>query len=343
MTKIGVNGYGRIGKLVVDNLIRRGLPVVHINDPFVTPNSISYSSKYDSVYKLVNLVEEKDNYVSIAKGCDCKCKPTTTSNPIIITYEKDPEKIDWKKSGVDFVIDATGCFLTLESLKHNVNNVILTAPAKDDMQTLVFGVNHEEYSFKENEKSVISNASCTTNCLAPLLKLLEDKFGVDQALMTTVHSLTATQKTVDSLNKKKRLGRSSLVNIIPSTTGAAKCVTKVIPSLVNKVDGMAFRVPTISVSCVDLTVNLKKETNIQEIVKEVEELNSKIIRVSRDEIVSSDLIGDSYSCIVDEKASMALNSKFFKIVCWYDNEYAYAVRTVDLLCYVAKQRSVSFN
>jgi len=274
-------------------------------------------------------------------------KADHTSNKLIINghsisicAEKDPSKIPWKAHGADYVIESTGVFTTGDKCKAHLDagakKVIITAPA--DVPMYVMGVNEKTYDPKH---SIISNASCTTNCLAPLAKVINDKFGIIEGLMTTVHATTATQKTVDGPSGKDwRAGRGAAQNIIPATTGAAKAVTKVIPSLEGKLTGMSFRVPTPDVSVVDLTVRLEKPATYDDICKALQEAANgdlkSIIAYTNDEVVSTDFVGDSHSCIFDAKAGISLNNNFVKLIAWYDNEWGYSNRVVDLLIYVAK-------
>ncbi len=328
--KIGINGFGRIGRMVLRlSLTRTDLEVVAIND-LLDINHLAYLLKYDSVHgKIKSNISIDGNSLNI------------DGQKIQITSEKDPKLIGWDNLGVDVVLECTGIFTTLDTAKYHIDGgapkVVISAPSKD-APMFVMGVNHE--TINKNDL-IISNASCTTNCLAPPIKVLNDNFGVEEALMTTVHAVTATQFTVDGPSKKDfRAGRSSLLNIIPASTGAAKAVTKVIPSLEGKITGMAFRVPTANVSVVDLTVKLSKETSYEEIMSTMEiaskgELKN-ILGFSSDDVVSQDFIGDIRTSIIDSKAGIQLNSKFYKIITWYDNEAGYSSKLLDLATHFCK-------
>lgn len=332
MLKLGINGFGRIGRLVLRaSTERKDLEVVAINDPFIDLDYMVYMLKYDSVHgKFKGTVEAKNG------------KLIVNNTEITITSEKQPENIGWGKSNVDYVIESTGVFKTVETasahIKAGAKKVIISAPSPDaDM--FVMGVNHKKYT---KDMNVVSNASCTTNCLAPIAKVLNDNFGIVEGLMTTVHATTATQKTVDSpSNKDWRGGRGAGANIIPSSTGAAKAVGKVIPELNGKLTGMAFRVPTPNVSVVDLTVRLDKKASydkIKEVVKKASENELKgILAYTEDSVVSTDFIGESCTSIFDANAGIALNDNFVKIVCWYDNEWGYSVKCLDLASYMNSQ------
>ena len=328
--KIGINGFGRIGRMVLRlSLTRTDLEVVAIND-LLDINHLAYLLKYDSVHgKIKSNISIDGNSLNI------------DGQKIQITSKKDPKLIGWDNLGVDVVLECTGIFTTLDTAKYHIDGgapkVVISAPSKD-APMFVMGVNHE--TINKNDL-IISNASCTTNCLAPPIKVLNDNFGVEEALMTTVHAVTATQFTVDGPSKKDfRAGRSSLLNIIPASTGAAKAVTKVIPSLEGKITGMAFRVPTANVSVVDLTVKLSKETSYEEIMNTMEiaskgELKN-ILGFSSDDVVSQDFIGDIRTSIIDSKAGIQLNSKFYKIITWYDNEAGYSSKLLDLATHFCK-------
>ena len=328
--KIGINGFCRIGRMVLRlSMTRTDLEVVAIND-LLDINHLAYLLKYDSVHGKINSnVSIDGNSLNI------------DGHKIQITSEKDPKLIGWDNLGVDVVLECTGIFTTLDTAKYHIDGgapkVVISAPSKA-APMFVMGVNHE--TINKNDL-IISNASCTTNCLAPPIKVLNDNFGVEEALMTTVHAVTATQFTVDGPSKKDfRAGRSSLLNIIPASTGAAKAVTKVIPSLEGKITGMAFRVPTANVSVVDLTVKLSKETSYEEIMNTMEiaskgELKN-ILGFSSDDVVSQDFIGDVRTSIIDSKAGIQLNSKFYKIITWYDNEAGYSSKLLDLATHFCK-------
>ena len=328
--KIGINGFGRIGRMVLRlSLARTDLEVIAIND-LLDINHLAYLLNYDSVHGKINSnISIEGNSLNI------------DGQKIQITSEKDPKLIGWDNLGVDVVLECTGIFTTLDTAKYHIDGgapkVVISAPSKD-APMFVMGVNHD--TINKNDL-IISNASCTTNCLAPPIKVLNDNFGVEEALMTTVHAVTATQFTVDGPSKKDfRAGRSSLLNIIPASTGAAKAVTKVIPSLEGKITGMAFRVPTANVSVVDLTVKLSKETSYEEIMNTMEiaskgELKN-ILGFSSDDVVSQDFIGDVRTSIIDSKAGIQLNSKFYKIITWYDNEAGYSSKLLDLATHFCK-------
>ena len=330
MIKIGINGFGRIGRLVFRAAAAQPekFEIVAINDPFVDPEYMAYMAKYDTAHgKFAGELSSKDG------------KLVVNGHEVNVYGFKDPAEIPWGKDGVEYVIEATGVFKTVDDCQAHLNagarKVIITAPSKD-APMFVMGVNNKTYS---SDMTVISNASCTTNCLAPLAKVINDNFGIKEGLMTTVHAVTATQKTVDGPSKKDwRGGRASMCNIIPSSTGAAKAVGKVIPSLAGKLTGMAFRVPTIDVSVVDLTVNLEKPASYDEIcaaVKSASEGELKgLLGYTEDAVVSSDFLGDSRGSIFDAKAGIALTDTFIKLVAWYDNEWGYSCNVLKLTEYV---------
>ena len=328
--KIGINGFGRIGRMVLRlSLNRSDVEVVAIND-LLDIKHLAYLLKYDSVHgKVISDVSYNDNALIVG------------NSKIDISAERDPSKIEWDKKNVDVVLECTGIFTTLNTAKLHIDGgapkVVISAPSKD-APMYVMGVNHQDL---DKSDLIISNASCTTNCLAPPIKVLNDNFGIDEALMTTVHAVTATQFTVDGPSKKDfRAGRSSLLNIIPASTGAAKAVTKVIPSLEGKITGMAFRVPTANVSVVDLTVKLNTETTYDEIMNIMESASKNelknILGFSSDDVVSQDFIGDVRTSIIDSKAGIELNSKFYKIITWYDNEAGYSSKLLDLSTHFCK-------
>ena len=330
MIKIGINGFGRIGRLVFRAAVAQPekFEIVAINDPFVDPEYMAYMAKYDTAHgKFAGELASKDG------------KLVVNGHEVNVYGFKDPAEIPWGKDGVEYVIEATGVFKTVDDCQAHLNagarKVIITAPSKD-APMFVMGVNNKTYS---SDMTVISNASCTTNCLAPLAKVINDNFGIKEGLMTTVHAVTATQKTVDGPSKKDwRGGRASMCNIIPSSTGAAKAVGKVIPSLAGKLTGMAFRVPTIDVSVVDLTVNIEKPASYDEIcaaVKSASEGELKgLLGYTEDAVVSSDFLGDSRGSIFDAKAGIALTDTFIKLVAWYDNEWGYSCNVLKLTEYV---------
>ena len=330
--KIGINGFGRIGNLTFQAALEKEeVEIVAINDPFIDSDYMAYMVKYDTVHgKFKGEVSAKDGKL-IVNGKEIK-----------VYNEMDPKNIPWGKDGVDYVLECSGVFTTMEKAQAHLDagakKVIISAPSKD-APMFVMGVNNDKYT---NDMNIISNASCTTNCLAPLAKIINDNFGIKDGLMTTVHSTTATQKTVDGASKKDwRGGRAAAANIIPSSTGAAKAVGKVIPELNGKLTGMAFRVPTIDVSVVDLTCNLAKPATYEEIcqaVKKASEGELKgIVEYVEDDVVSSDFIHDSHTSIFDSKAGIALTDTFVKLVAWYDNEWGYSSKLVDLAIYIASK------
>jgi len=329
---VGINGFGRIGRLVMRASLKHPEVVITcINDPFIDLEYMVYLFKYDSTHgRFPGNVFAKDGKLHI------------DGHEISVYAEKDPTKIPWGKHGADFVVESTGVFLTVDKceahLKGGAKKVIITAPSPD-APMFVMGCNEDTYDTKLD---IISNASCTTNCLAPLAKIINEKFGMVEGLMTTIHATTATQKTVDGPSGKDwRSGRGAGQNIIPASTGAAKAVTKVVPALNGKLTGMSFRVPTPDVSVVDLTCRLEKSATYAEIcaaIKEASEGKYKgIMGYTEDEVVSTDFVGDTHSSIFDAKAGISLNNNFVKLVAWYDNELGYSHRVVDLLVHVAKK------
>ncbi len=327
--KVGINGFGRIGRLAFRaSLQRNDMEIVAIND-LIDVDYMSYMLRYDTIHgKFNGTVEVKDG------------KLVVNGKTIRVTAEKDPANLKWNEVGADYVIESTGLFLTKEKaeahLKAGAKRVVMSAPSKDDTPMFVVGVNHKAY---KSDMNIVSCASCTTNCLAPVTKVLHENFGVVEGLMTTVHSTTATQKTVDGPSMKDwRGGRAASGNIIPSSTGAAKAVTKVIPELKGKLTGMAFRVPTLNVSVVDLTCRLEKSTTYEEIcaaMKKASEGELKgILGYTEDEVVSSDFIGDSRTSVFDAKAGIMLNPNFVKIVAWYDNEWGYSCKLLDMIAHM---------
>ncbi|KAI8924264.1 hypothetical protein BC831DRAFT_466483 [Entophlyctis helioformis] len=331
MVKVGINGFGRIGRLVLRASLDKAdkVQVTHINDPFIELDYMVYMLKYDSTHgRFKGTVEAKDG------------KLVVNGFPISVSAAKDPKDIPWGAAGADYVVESTGVFTTNEKASLHfaggAKKVIISAPSAD-APMFVMGVNHTEY---DPSIKVLSNASCTTNCLAPLAKVINDEFGIVEGLMTTVHSVTATQKTVDGPSGKDwRAGRGASQNIIPASTGAAKAVGKVLPALNGKITGMAFRVSTPDVSVVDLTVKLAKPAKYAEIVAAVKKASDGpmhgILGYTEDEVVSNDFISDTHSSIFDVKAGIALNDTFVKLVSWYDNEYGYSHRVVDLVAYIA--------
>ena len=328
--KIGINGFGRIGRLVFRaSFDRDNIEVVAIND-LLDVDHLAYLLKYDSVHGRFNGTVEVEGGHLVVNG-----------KKVRITAEKDPTNLKWDEIGADYVAECTGIFKTLDTAQKHLDGgakkVLISAPSAD-APMFVMGVNHKEIKASDN---ILSNASCTTNCLAPLAKVLNDNFGIQEGLMTTVHATTATQFTVDGPSRKDfRGGRSALLNIIPASTGAAKAVTKVIPSLVGKLTGMAFRVPTADVSVVDLTVRLEKETSYDEIKKVFKAASEGelkgILGYTEEGVVSQDFIGDPRTSIFDAGAGIELNSKFFKLISWYDNEAGYSHKLLDLAEYIAK-------
>ena len=329
--KIGINGFGRIGRLVLRVALgRKDIEVVAVNDPFIAPDYAAYMFKYDSTHG-------RYKGEVTASGDDL----VIDGHKIKVFQERDPANIPWGKSGVDYVIESTGVFTKLEGAQKHIDagakKVIITAPSAD-APMFVVGVNEDKYT---PDLKIISNSSCTTNCLAPLAKVVNDTFGIEEGLMTTVHSITATQKTVDGPSHKDwRGGRTASGNIIPSSTGAAKAVGKVIPELNGKLTGMSLRVPTTDVSVVDLTVRLKKAASYEEIAQAIKKASEGplkgVLGYTEDAVVSTDFLGSSYSSIFDEKAGILLSPTFVKLISWYDNEYGYSTRVVDLLEHVAK-------
>lgn len=327
--KIGINGFGRIGRFVFRQAIAKGtIQVVAIND-LIDVDYMAYMLKYDSTHgRFKGEVSVKDGQLIV------------NGQVIRVTAEKNPADIKWGAVGADYVVESTGLFLSKDKAQGHLDagakKVIMSAPSKDDTPMFVMGVNHTSYT---NDMNFVSNASCTTNCLAPIAKVLNDKFGILEGLMTTVHATTATQKTVDGPSMKDwRGGRGAAQNIIPSSTGAAKAVGKVIPSLNGKLTGMAFRVPTPDVSVVDLTARLAKGTTYQEIcaaMKEASEGELKgILGYTEDEVVSNDFVGDTRTSIFDAKAGIQLSPNFVKVVSWYDNEIGYSTKVVELIEYM---------
>ena len=327
--KIGINGFGRIGRLVFRAGIKQdNVEIVGIND-LIDANYMSYMLKYDTTHGRFDGSVEVSGNDLIVNG-----------NIIKVTSEKDPANINWGNIGADYVVESTGLFLTKDSSKGHLSSgakkVIMSAPSKDSTPMFVMGVNNEKYS---TDMNFVSNASCTTNCLAPMAKVLNDNFGIESGLMTTVHAATASQKIVDGPSMKDwRGGRSVFGNIIPSSTGAAKAVGKVIPSLDGKLTGMAFRVPTVDVSVVDLTVNLSNETSYEDICKAMKNASKNelkgIMGYTDESLVSTDFIGDTRTSIFDSEAGIMLNSKFVKLVSWYDNEWGYSTKVVELINYM---------
>ena len=331
--KIGINGFGRIGRLVFRAAMAQPdvFEVVGVNDPFVDPDYMVYMTKYDTIHgRFAGTVELKDG------------KFVVNGKEVKVYSAMNPEEIPWKACGAEYVVESTGVFTTQEKaelhLKAGAKKVVISAPAKDkETPTFVMGVNQEKYT---KDMTVVSNASCTTNCLAPLAKVINDKFGIVEGLMTTVHATTATQKTVDGPSKKDwRGGRAAAGNIIPSSTGAAKACALVIPELKGKLTGMSFRVPTLDVSVVDLTVRLEKSTTYEEICAAVQEAAAGpmngILGYCDEDVVSSDFITEPRTSVFDAKAGIMLNPNFVKLVSWYDNEWGYSNKVLDLVKHMA--------
>lgn len=334
MTKIAINGFGRIGRLVLRSGIKdKNLEFVAIND-LVTPDNLAYLFKYDSTHGRFDGTVTHDDEGIIIDGKKIKC-----------ISERDPANLPWKAMGVDFVVESTGLFTdkagASKHLTAGAKKVVISAPAKDkEIPTFVMGVNNEKYNPATDH--IVSNASCTTNCLAPIVKVILDNFGFSEGLMTTVHAMTATQPTVDGPSKKDfRGGRGAAQNIIPASTGAAKAVGLCIPEVNGKLTGMAFRVPTPNVSVVDLTVKTEKSTNLAEIRKKMKEASEGSMKgflgYTDEMVVSNDFVGSTYSSIFDSDACIELNDKFFKLVSWYDNEMGYSNRVLDLIRYMKQK------
>lgn len=329
-TKIGINGFGRIGRIAFRIAAQNeNVEVVAIND-LLDVDHLAYLLKYDSVHgKFNGSVEVKDGSLIV------------NGNNIRVTSEKNPADLKWGDVGAEVVLDCTGIFTDLDNAKAHLDagarKVVISAPSKT-APMFVMGVNHKDVTADDH---IVSNASCTTNCLAPLAKVIDDEFGLVEGLMTTVHATTSTQFTVDSPSKKNfRLGRSAMANIIPSSTGAAVAVTKVIPSLKGKLTGMAFRVPTTDVSVVDLTVRTEKSTSYDEIKAAFKKASESgafkgVISYTDEEVVSQDFVSDAHTCNFDAGAGIALNDNFFKLIAWYDNEYGYSAKLIDLASHVA--------
>ncbi|MCB1213304.1 MAG: type I glyceraldehyde-3-phosphate dehydrogenase [Chlamydiia bacterium] len=329
--KVAINGFGRIGRLVFRILkSRRDIQVVAIND-LVPADNLAYLLKYDSTHGRYYSKIEASTEALFVDGVETR-----------VFSETDPKNLPWKDLGVDYVIESTGHFCSPElagkHLEAGAKRVIISAPAKGDVPTFVMGVNHTQYD--PSSHKIISNASCTTNCLAPLAKVLLDNFGIEEGLMTTIHSVTASQPTVDGPSKKDwRGGRSGAQNIIPASTGAAKAVALCLPELKGKLTGMALRIPTPDVSVVDLTVRLTKSTSYDEICEAIKEASEEemrgILEYCDEQVVSSDFIGSTSSSIFDKLAGIQLNPHFFKLIAWYDNEFGYSCRVADMLIYMA--------
>lgn len=335
--KVGINGFGRIGRLVFRAIVDQGLlgnelDVVAIND-IVSAENLAYLLKYDSTQgRFDGTVEVEGEDILVVNGQKIKC----------LAVKEGPAAMPWKELEIEMVLESTGLFVDVEKAKGHITagakKVIISAPGKGEMKTVVMGVNDDELTAEDD---IISNASCTTNCLAPIAKVMLENFGIAEGLMTTVHSYTATQKTVDGPSPKDmKGGRTAALNIIPATTGAAKAVSLVLPQLAGKLTGMAFRVPTPTVSVVDFTVRTEKPTSYEEICKAMKKASRDslkgILEYTEDQVVSSDFIHDTHSSIFDAGSGIELNSRFFKLVSWYDNEWGYSNRCVDLMRKVSK-------
>lgn len=344
--RVGINGFGRIGRLVYRIAFEQGIEVVAVND-LVPADNLAYLLKYDTMHRQFAV---NGKHVEIAAVASETGGSFTVNGKVTRTMAvKDPALLPWKDLGVDYVLESTGLFTDFEKaslhVKAGAKRVMISAPTKSEpaqVPTLCMGVNHENF---QSGHTVVSNASCTTNCLAPIAKVINDSFGLEEGLMTTVHAATATQPTQDGPSKKDwRGGRNAYQNIIPASTGAAKAVTLCIPALKGKLTGMSFRVPTADVSCVDLTFRTAKDTSLAEInaaMKRASETNLRgVLGYTEEEVVSSDFIGDRRSSIFDAKAGIELNKRFFKVVSWYDNEAGYASRCVDMIKYMAGKDGV---
>ncbi len=332
--RVAINGFGRIGRMVY-RIIHENYPTIEVSavNDVVAADNLAYLLKFDSVHGKPNFsVKAEGQYLDVG------------GKKTLVLSEREPTKLPWKDLHVDYIIESTGVFTHPEDANKHIiagaKRVIVTAPAKGDMPTFVMGVNEQEYNPVLHK--IVSNASCTTNCLAPLTKIILDNFGIEEGLMTTVHSMTAVQPSVDGPSKKDwRGGRAASINIIPSSTGAAIAVGLCLPAVKGKLTGMAFRVPTCDVSVVDLTVKLSKDTTYESICKAVKQAAlgpmKGIVDYCDEQVVSSDFIGNTASCIFDQEAGIALNSRFYKLVAWYDNEMGYAHRVVDLLRWMASK------
>jgi len=328
MIKVGINGFGRIGRLAFRSAMqRKDMQVVAIND-LLDVEYLAYLLKYDSVHgRFDGTVAVKDNHLVV------------NGEVVRVTAERNPEDLKWDEAGAEYVIESTGFFTSKEKaamhLKAGAKKVIISAPSPD-APMFVMGVNH---TTMKPEMDVISNASCTTNCLAPISKVLDENFGIDEAIVTTVHAATSSQKTVDAPSKSWRRGRSAMNNIIPTTTGAAKAVIRVMPHLKGKMTAMAFRVPTADVSVVDMNVRLKKATSYDEIKKVMKAASENelkgVLAYTEDEVVSQDFVSETHTSVFDAGAGLELNDKFFKIISWYDNEFGYATKIVAMTAYAA--------
>jgi len=349
--KIGINGFGRIGRMLLRaSCDRNDVEIVAINDPFIPPEYMVYQVKFDSTHGRFKhdisvgdpKIIKKENDKKVAEDVKVYEELIVNKKKVLVYDKKNPAEIPWGKAGVDYVAECTGIFLELNEANAHIDGgakrVCISAPSKT-APMFVYGVNHEKLG---KDHKIFSNASCTTNCLAPIAKILNDSFGIEEGLMTTIHAVTATQMAVDGVSRKDwRGGRGAFQNIIPSSTGAAKAVGSVIPELNGKLTGMAFRVPVPNGSVVDLTVKLQKGTTYDEIKKAVEKASEGsfkgIVKYSQDLLVSQDIVGDAHSSIFDAEAGIMLSPKFVKVVAWYDNEWGYSQRLLDLLVVAGKQ------
>ena len=330
--KIGINGFGRIGRLVFRSAMEHDdIEVVGVND-LIDVDYIAYMLKYDSTHgRFKGIIEVADNHLVV------------NGKKVRVTSESNPANLKWDEIGADYIAEATGIFLTKEKAQGHIHagakKVIMTGPSKDDTPMFVMGVNEHKYT---TDMNFVSNASCTTNCLAPIVKVLNDVWGIEEGLMTTIHATTATQKTVDAPSKKDwRGGRGASQNIIPSSTGAAKAVGKVIPEVNGKLTGMAFRVPTSDVSVVDLTVRLSKGTTYEEICAKMKEMSQGamkgVLGYTEEAVVSNDFLGDARTSIFDAGAGIQLSPTFMKLVSWYDNEWGYSSKVIDFITYISSK------
>lgn len=331
--RIGINGFGRIGRIVLRaSLDRDDMEVVAINDPFIDAEYGAYLFKHDTIHGIVKYDVSFENECLVVNG-----------KKIVFSSEMEPKNIKWKENNVEYVVESSGVFKSLDKCQPHIDagakKVIISAPGKDGVPMFVCNVNTDKYT---PDLNIVSNGSCTTNCLAPLVKVINDNFGIEEGLMSTIHSTTATQLTVDGVSKKDwRAGRAASGNIIPASTGAAKAIDLLIPELKGKITGMSFRVPTLDVSCVDFTCKLQKETTMEEIIAKIKEASETTLKgsiaITDEEVVSSDFIGNPNGCIFDSKASIMLNSKFVKLVAWYDNEYGYSCKVLELISIMSKK------
>lgn len=321
---VGINGFGRIGKTIFKLLLDQNIKVSLINDPKITVEYVIYSLQYDTVYGRDIKAVKKDNGIEV------------NGMYVEIQHHLNPSEINWRNFNVEIVVEASGCFNKQElALKHNVNNIICTGPS-EDIKMIVYGVNENEI-----DMNLISAASCTTNCAVPILKVIDDKFKIKEGALNTIHAVTATQNTVDGFKTNFRAGRSML-NIIPSTTGATNAIEKILPQLKNKMKGVSMRVPVVDVSVLDLTISTEKGiSSMDEVRKTIEEsemFRMGILSLTDDQVVSSDFIGERSSCVVDISASFLISENFIKLICWYDNEFGYSCRVIDLIKHISSRK-----